>query len=197
MRLVVGLGNPGSAYAGTRHNIGFAVVEELARRWKMPLGAPRHGVRMAQGIVDGERAMLVEPQMYMNVSGAALAQLEPPVSTRELIVIHDDIDLECGRVKVKRGGGTGGHRGLESIAEHYGSDFIRVRLGVGRPPCGHDAAAYVLSPFDPAESVTIINAVQYAADAVEHIVRYGEEAAMNCFNVRSSGSPAAAPMGRK
>jgi PTH1 family peptidyl-tRNA hydrolase len=199
MRIVVGLGNPGRAYADTRHNVGFAVVEELARRWRLPLGRTRRGVRASRGVIAGELAMLVEPQVYMNLSGEALTSLDPPVATKDLIVVHDDLDLECGRVHVKRGGGTAGHHGLDSIVERYGSNFARIRVGVGRAPDGTDTAEYVLSRFEDEEGEIVAAAVERAADAVECVLRAGEETAMNRFNVRSHGSTAAAAarIGRK
>jgi PTH1 family peptidyl-tRNA hydrolase len=198
MHVIVGLGNPGSRYAATRHNVGFAVAEKLARRWRLPLDPPRCGSRLARGSIDSEQVLLVEPQMYMNMSGAALSHLPPPVSAAELIVVHDDIDLDCGRLRIKCGGGSGGHRGVESIAECYGPAFVRVRVGVGRPSTGEDAAEYVLSPFMDVERESIDAAVRRAADAVECILRYGIEVAMNRFNTRSNSAPpvAAEPMGR-
>lgn len=199
MRIVVGLGNPGGEYAGSRHNVGFAVVDELARRCRAPLGRVREGLRTATGWIAGDMVMLVEPQMYMNLSGAALAQLQPPVVSTDLVVIHDDIDLDLGCVRVKRGGGTAGHHGLDSIAEHLGEAFARVRVGVGRPPRDADVAAYVLGRFAPSELETAQKALQHAADAVECIIGEGEQTAMNRFNVRTQTRPAvaAASMGRK
>lgn len=198
MRVVVGLGNPGPAYAGTRHNVGFAVVEELVGRWRLGLGPSRGGLRMAKGTVAGELVMLIEPQLYMNRSGIAVRAGGAAVETPALIVIHDDLDLELGCVRVKRGGGTGGHRGLESMVECCGADFTRVRIGVGRPPISDEAAAYVLSAFRPGEQELARAAIERAADAVECVLREGEETAMNYFNVRTRGASApAAPSGRK
>lgn len=199
MRIVVGLGNPGSAYANTRHNVGFMVVEELARRWHAFLESSRQSARVAQSVIVGEQTMLIEPQLYMNRSGTALADVAPHLATSELVVIHDDLDLEFGCVRVKRGGGTAGHRGLDSIAQWCGTEFTRVRVGIGRPGEGEEVAEYVLSPFPAEHLAAVAAAVQRAADAVECVLREGEEKAMNGFNVRTkSGSVAApAPMGRK
>jgi PTH1 family peptidyl-tRNA hydrolase len=174
------------------------VVAELARRWQLPLGPTRHGSRLAHGSIDREQVLLVESQMYMNMSGAALSQLQPPVSATELIVVHDYVDHEFGRLRIKCNGGTGGHRGIESIIAFYGAEFIRVRVGVGRPPAGEDAAVYILSPFADSEREAVATAVQRAADAVECIVRQGVAIAMNRFNTRRNSAPpeAAAPMGR-
>jgi PTH1 family peptidyl-tRNA hydrolase len=196
MRTIVGLGNPGKPYTGSRHNVGFAVIEELAARWRWALGRKRKGMRITEGVVAGQPTRLVEPQMYMNLSGDALARLEPPTSAAELIVIHDDIDLDAGRIRVKRGGGAAGHRGVESIVEHFGANFTRVRIGVGRPPRGVDPADYVLSPIEAEDRNVLGAAVQRAADAVEDILFNGEEAAMNSFNVRTKGAGVAAPTGR-
>src|SRR5262245_57263733 len=175
MRTIVGLGNPGKAYAGSRHNVGFAVVEELARRWRWALGRKRAGVRRADGVVADQRARLVEPQMYMNLSGDALVRLDPRPTAADLIVIHDDLDLELGRIRVKRGGGAAGHHGVESIVERFGASFTRVRIGVGRPPRGGNAADYVLSPIDGEVCDMVDAAVQRAADAVEDILFRGVE----------------------
>lgn len=153
---------------------------------------------MVQGLIGDVTTMLVQPQLYMNLSGTALEGLEEATVATQLIVIHDDLDIECGRIRVKRDGGTGGHQGLNSIVERYGNDFARVRVGIGRPPRGIDAADYVLSPFDTDEADVISAAISRAADAVECILDAGAEAAMNSFNVRNS-RPAvvAADMGRK
>jgi PTH1 family peptidyl-tRNA hydrolase len=198
MRIVVGLGNPGSAYAGTRHNVGFAVIEELASRWQLPLGPVRRGARVAHGIVAGADTVLIEPQLHMNRSGDVLARLEPSVAAAQLIVVHDDLDLDPGCVRVKCGGGTAGHRGLDSIVAHCGAEFTRVRVGIGRPPAGAEAVDYVLSPFDTSQHDVVSAALQCAADAVECVLREGEERAMNCFNVRakSGAGTVAAPVGR-
>src|SRR6202158_4633486 len=113
MRVVVGLGNPGIEYASTRHNVGFRVVEELTRRWNIPPAPIRRGLRVAQGAIAETSVLVVEPQMYVNLSGTALSGLEPSLAAADLIVIHDDIDLETGRLRVKCGGGAGGHNGAE------------------------------------------------------------------------------------
>jgi len=199
MRIVVGLGNPGRAYAHTRHNVGFCVVDELARRWDIRLGRPHRGLRMTRGVICGQPTTLVEPQMYMNVSGDALAQLDGSIAAPALIVIHDDLDLATGRLRVKRGGGTAGHHGLDSIVARYGADFTRVRIGIGRAPHGTDPAEHVLSNFEGDEGELIAAAIQRAADAVECIVRDGDVHAMNCFNVRPHGERTAGvtPIGRE
>ncbi len=187
MRVVAGLGNPGDEYANTRHNVGFMVVERLAQRWGAAFNRPRRGSRLARASFCGEPVVLVEPLMFMNCSGDALARLDADLrpTAVDLIVVHDDLDLDCGRVAVKRGGGTGGHRGLASVVQWGGPDFVRVRLGIGRPPAEHDAVGYVLKPFRTNERPLIAAAIERCADAVEAILTDGAERAMNVFNTRA------------
>lgn len=182
--LVVGLGNPGREYAANRHNVGFMVVEELGRRhgagWRSKFSGEFAEVR-----IDGHRVALLKPQTYMNESGrslqaaAAFFKLEPDA----ILVIHDEGDLEAGRLQVRRGGGLAGHNGLRSIAERLGStDFLRLRVGVGRPGRGDRRALsdYVLADFEPADDAEAL--VARAADAVEALDAEGLEAAQRGFN---------------
>ena len=198
MRVVVGLGNPGSAYGETRHNVGFAVVEELAGRWGVRWTRTYQALRVADAVCAGEQVMLAEPQFYMNRSGSALAGLAGTWRVTDLIVIHDDLDLDLGTVRIKRGGGTGGHRGLTSIVEQWGSECVRVRVGIGRPPAGTDVVDFVLSPFDATDRAVMGAAVRRAADAVECLLHEGCEAAMNRFNVRKTNGATRSepPVGR-
>ncbi|MBI4518204.1 MAG: aminoacyl-tRNA hydrolase [Deltaproteobacteria bacterium] len=182
MYLVVGLGNPGRRYAATRHNVGFMVIERLAERWRIELTRAMPGLKIGEGGVAGQAVRLVEPERFMNTSGEALLPLQPQAAS--LIVIHDDIDLAYGQLRVKRGGGAGGHRGVASIMECSGADFVRVRLGVGRPQPGEDAVAHVLAAFRPEELEHLAPLLETAADAVETVLREGLEAAMNRFNQR-------------
>ncbi|HLL97445.1 MAG TPA: aminoacyl-tRNA hydrolase [Rubrobacteraceae bacterium] len=174
--VVVGLGNPGRSYERTRHNVGFLVADELASRhggsWRKRKKAEAAPVRL--GFED---VTLLKPTTFMNNSGAALTGYE----TDDLIVVHDDLDLPEGDVRVKVGGGAGGHNGLRSLIGRLGPDFVRVRVGVGRPPAGMGVTDYVLGKMDSA----VRDAVPRAADAVEAVVEGGPEAAMNRFNVRS------------
>lgn len=184
MVVVVGLGNPGPEYEHSRHNVGYAVVEELARRWQMPLGSVQNGARSARGIAAEKRVALLEPQLYMNRSGPALQHALGGIEISELIVIHDDLDLELGRVRVKRGGGSGGHNGVASIIDCFGPEFTRVRIGIGRPSPGRDAVDHVLSKFETAESAIVTEAIRRAADATECVLVEGADRAMNTFNSR-------------
>ena len=174
--VIVGLGNPGRSYERTRHNVGFLVADELARRhggsWRAKKNA--ESASLSLGSVA---ATLLKPKTYMNNSGAALAKTD----ARSLVVIHDDLDLPVGTVRVKVGGGAGGHNGLRSIINRIGPDFIRVRVGIGRPPAGMAVIDYVLGRMDSA----VKEAVPRAADAVEAVVEHGAERAMNEFNTRS------------
>lgn len=174
--VVVGLGNPGRSYERTRHNVGFLVVDELARRhggsWRSKKKA--EAAPIGFGLKNGT---LLKPTTYMNNSGTALAGYKPD----QLVVVHDDLDLPEGDVRVKVGGGAGGHNGLRSTIQHLGNDFVRVRIGIGRPPPGLTVTDYVLGRMDS----EIKEAVPQAADAVEAVIESGPEAAMNRFNTRS------------
>lgn len=151
--LVVGLGNPGSRYAGHRHNIGFMAVDAIARRHKAGPWRERFQAETADCVIGGTRARLVKPQTYMNLSGNAVAQLAHffKIERADLVVLHDELDLPPGKLRVKTGGGDGGHNGLRSITEHLGSDYRRVRIGIGHPGAKHLVEHYVLSDFAKAE----------------------------------------------
>jgi len=185
MKIVIGLGNPGRTYERTRHNAGFMAVDELARRLRFSLSAEKYQAVVGRGRIDGEEALLVKPQTYMNESGRSVgaARRYTTADIADLIVVHDELDLPLGTVRVKIGGGHGGHNGLRSIIDHVGStEFIRVRVGIGRPAPGYDPAEYVLTPFLPGEQPIAADAVAKAADAVQTIVRDGLTKAMNAFN---------------
>jgi PTH1 family peptidyl-tRNA hydrolase len=174
--VVVGLGNPGRSYERTRHNVGFLVVDELARRY----GGSWRAKKKAEAVpvsLDLRNVTLLKPTTYMNNSGAALAGYK----AEQLVVLHDDLDLPAGTVRVKVGGGAGGHNGLRSIIQHLGNDFVRVRIGIGRPPVGVTITDYVLGRMEEA----VNESVSLAADAVEVLIESGSETAMNQFNVRS------------
>ena len=185
--LVAGLGNPGREYAETRHNVGFMVADELARRhggsWRGKFSGELSEVR-----ADGIRLALLKPQTYMNESGRSVGAAARffKVDPEALIVVHDDVDLASGRVQVRLGGGLAGHNGLRSVAQQLGtSEFGRVRIGVGRPERGDQrpVADFVLSPFPPEVDVEAL--VARAADAVESVAREGLDEAQNRFNERA------------
>jgi PTH1 family peptidyl-tRNA hydrolase len=184
--LVAGLGNPGREYAATRHNVGFMVADELARRHGGGFRSKFSG-ELAELRIDGERVALLKPQTYMNESGRSVAPAARffKVEPEQLLVVHDEVDLEPGRLQARAGGGLAGHNGLRSLARALGTqDFLRLRVGVGRPERGdpRPVADFVLSPFGPDEDVEDI--VSRAADAVETIVRDGLGAAQRDFNER-------------
>ena len=185
MHLIVGLGNPGEQYADNRHNLGFMVVDELARRARA--GAPRvkFGAEIAEATVAGQRVLLCKPQEFMNVSGPAVARVAGfwKVALTDVVVVHDELDLPFERLKLGAGGGPGGHNGVKSIISALGDPgFPRVRIGIGRPAPGRDPADWVLSNFSRAEAAGLPDLVGRAADAVEAILADGLTAAMNRFN---------------
>lgn len=185
MKLVVGLGNPGEKYTSTRHNVGFMVVDFLAERYQISVDKIKFRSLTGKGIVAGEQAMITKPQTFMNLSGEAVRPLFSyiDIEKEDVIVIHDDLDLEFGRIKIKSGGGHGGHNGIRSIISHLGNkDFIRVRVGIGKPPPRWNVSNYVLSPFSADESKELHHILERSADAVEAIIRDGALLAMNRFN---------------
>jgi PTH1 family peptidyl-tRNA hydrolase len=185
--LVVGLGNPGAKYAETRHNAGALTIDVLLERTGGTLKSHKSGCLVAEGSLAGGRVVLARPTSYMNESGRPVGGLLrwyklPPES---LVVVHDEIDIPFGEVRVKAGGGTAGHNGLGSIVDHLGTrNFVRVRVGVGRPPGAKAAAGHVLAGFSAAERKELPFLLIAAADAVESIVADGVERAMNEFNTR-------------
>ncbi len=195
MWMVVGLGNPGSKYERHRHNAGFRVVDDLARRHGLELKPSKLGAHAAVGVITTprgrERAVLLEPMEFMNLSGFAVQRAAKfhDVAVDQIVVAHDEIDLDPGVVRVKRGGGHGGHNGLRSIIEQLGSpEFQRIRIGVGKGPAQRgDAAGWVLS--DLPQDADTDQLITRAADAVEVILGLGVAAAMNQFNGKASAEP--------
>ncbi|NMO92564.1 aminoacyl-tRNA hydrolase [Actinomycetospora sp. TBRC 11914] len=181
--VVAGLGNPGAEYEGTRHNVGFAVADVLAGRVGARFSAHRKsGADVAEGRLAGRKAYVVKPRGYMNLSGGPVANalrfFSVPVD--DLVVVHDDLDLEFGVVRLKRCGGEGGHNGLRSISKSLGTkDYLRVRFGIGRPPGRQDPADYVLKRWTSAERRELDVSLELAADAVESLLTEGLEAAQN------------------
>lgn len=187
--LVVGLGNPGPDYAETRHNVGFRIVELLAERaGGGRFGRHRCNADVFEGRLAERHVVLAKPRTYMNVSGGPVAGLVRyfSVAPDDLVVVHDDLDLGFGVVRLKRGGGEGGHNGLRSISSSLGiRDYLRVRFGIGRPPGRQDAADYVLRRFSSAERKELDLAVDLAADAAEALLADGLEPAQNRFHALS------------
>ncbi len=171
--LVVGLGNPGPQYRDTRHNAGFVILAELARRAGIALDKSRHRSTYGTGVVSGKRCILALPQTFMNRSGEAVREMVDyyGLDPAALIVAHDDLDLPTGTVRVKPGGGHGGHNGLRSIVASLGSgDFRRVKVGIGRPAPGYDAERWVLTVFTAEERALMESAIPLAADELERLL---------------------------
>ena len=184
LKIVVGLGNPGARYKDTRHNIGFLVVDELARRWRSETWKRRFEAEVSEHRAGGP-VLLVKPQTFMNLSGEAVREAAKfyKVDPQDIIAIHDDLDLPAGRLRIRERGGAGGHKGIQSMIVQLGTDaFVRVKFGIGRPPAEWDTADYVLGRFSPEEQPSISQTIGLAADAVEAILAEGTSAAMNRFN---------------
>lgn len=184
--LVVGLGNPGEEYAHTRHNIGFKAVKRFFDACELGKKRRRYGGQWREGDIDGVTVATLLPQTFMNRSGEAVleAASRKHIPPRRIIVVHDDMDYPLGTVRVRQGGGSGGHRGLDSITRKLGSpDYTRVRIGIGRPDDpAIDARDWVLTPFTEQEDIG--TAVETAAEGIKAIILEGAEAAMNRFNRR-------------
>jgi PTH1 family peptidyl-tRNA hydrolase len=187
--LVVGLGNPGKEYAGSRHNVGFQVVDLLAHRHDGRLKAGKERALVDEVRIDGQRVAIAQPTTYMNLSGESVTQLVRRFGVEEperLVVVQDELDQPTGKVRVKLGGGLAGHNGLRSIKAHLHTDaFVRVRIGVGKPPTKEQGADHVLKRVSKTDRELLSVAVEVAADAVEQIVAEGPDAAMNQVNSRT------------
>ncbi|GAB3209694.1 aminoacyl-tRNA hydrolase [Nocardia tengchongensis] len=181
--LVIGLGNPGSEYERTRHNVGFLVADLLAERVGGRFTVhKKSGADLLEARLDGRKVLLAKPRTYMNLSGRPVAALAKffSVPATEVIVVHDELDLPFGQIRLKRGGGEGGHNGLRSISQALTTkDYLRVRFGIGRPPGRQDPADYVLKPFSAPERKEVPVIVEQTADAVELLLRVGLETAQN------------------
>ena len=203
-KIVVGLGNPGREYSGNRHNVGFIAVAALAKTHGMHFDKKSGDARIAQGSIDGNGVLLARPQTYMNASGRAVLALlrKYKLTPEDLVVIHDDLDLPTGRIRVRKGGSSGGHKGVQSIIDSIGSsDFSRVRVGIGRPhgvqgasDRGKEVVDYVLGDSSPDERSAMDKAIQRAAEAAARIVVHGVVTAMNEFN--SAPLPDSTPPGQ-
>ena len=189
MKLLVGLGNPGPEYARTRHNVGFLVADEVARMAGAGFTVHKFGAEIAEAATGGEKFWIVKPQTYMNHSGEAVgaAMRFWKLDVADLVVVHDDLELDSFRVQVKVGGGHAGHNGLKSVNAHVGSpDYARVRVGVGRPPAQVDPADWVLGRFARADDREVLDVVERGAAAARAVVVDGAAKAMNEFNRRKS-----------
>ncbi|HEX4342663.1 MAG TPA: aminoacyl-tRNA hydrolase [Verrucomicrobiae bacterium] len=184
--LIVGLGNPGAEYANTRHNAGFLLVEELAKRQRVGWTLERKfEARVAKADVAGKRVLLCEPQTFMNLSGEAVGALAGfyRVATKDLLLVVDDADLPMGEIRMRPGGSSGGHHGLESVEQHIGTrEFARLRIGIGRKDAAREITGHVLGKFDKAEAALMEKVLTAAGDQAECWLRDGIQKAMNQFN---------------
>jgi len=192
MKLIVGLGNPGRDYANSRHNIGFMCLNHFARTQGIRFDKKQGRARIGIGKVDGNEVVMARPQTYMNLSGQSVNQLMKKfnISLADLLIIHDDLDLPLGKIRIRHGGSSAGHKGIDSIITCLGShDFSRIRIGIGRPnPEGSaeiseaDIFAYVLSDFTPHEKETITQVIPKVSEAIVHTITKGLVEAMNKYN---------------
>ncbi len=185
LRLIVGLGNPGTSYENTRHNVGFMVIDKLGGEFGISVNKDKFDVRYGRGAIEDLTVMLAKPMAFMNRSGWPVQKLAAyyKIDSRDLIVVHDDIDLAFGRLKIKEKGGHGGHKGLKSIIQAIGEDsFVRLRIGVGRSETSSNVSDHVLGPFYDDESKLLDGILNRARDAVVTVLTEGPKAAMNRFN---------------
>jgi len=190
LKLIVGLGNPGTRYAGTRHNAGFLVVDELAKRWGVGFRAGRQAdAAAAQGVV------LLKPRTFMNLSGLAVQaeMARGRIAPADLLIVHDDLDLPLGRLRLRRGGGAGGQRGVQDVIARIGAEFDRLKVGVSRPPEDWTAEHWVLSRFREDEAELLASVVGHAADAIERVREEGWARAVTWANGLDLAAPPPPP----
>lgn len=191
MFLIVGLGNPGRQYEATRHNVGFDTIDYLIEKHRIPQGGVKFNAMYGKGIIGGEKVILVKPLSFMNLSGGPVRDMvnyfkvDPET---ELVIIHDDIDLDPGQLRIRKQGSAGGHNGIKDIIRQLGTEkFLRVKVGVGAKPKGWDLADHVLGRFSTEERKNVDEAIEKAGDAVEKILSQGADAAMNEYNRKKPG----------
>lgn len=187
MYIIVGLGNPTKEYEGTRHNVGFDVIVKIAKKNNIALDFKKHKALCGKGYIEGQKVILAQPLTYMNLSGESVRALMDfyKVSEQEIIIVYDDISLDVGQLRIRTKGSAGGHNGIKSIISHLGgTEFPRVKVGVGEKPRGWDLADYVLSRFKENELECISDAVDMAADACKSIVTTSINGAMNQYNIK-------------
>jgi len=190
MKIIAGLGNPGDPYRLTRHNMGFLVVDALADDCGIAIQKKKFEALLGDGRIGEHRVLFVKPQTFMNLSGQSIRQVLDfyQIKADDLLVVHDDLDLPFGTVRIKVGGGDGGHKGIRSLIDHLGdATFIRVRLGIGKPAFRDDTERYVLQPVPKADLEQLAEVVRTACEAVREILAAGARPAMNRFNTRERG----------
>jgi PTH1 family peptidyl-tRNA hydrolase len=185
MFLIVGLGNPGEKYSETRHNIGFQVVDRLAAHAGVSFGESKWKALVCKATIGGQAVVLVKPQTFMNLSGEVVGPIASyyKASLEDIIAVHDDLDLDCGRIKITQKGGAGGHNGIKSLIQHLGDNaFGRIKIGIGRPPHAMPVERYVLAKFTEQEISVVAAAIDRAAEAVNLIVEKGMAAAIQVIH---------------
>lgn len=186
MYIIVGLGNPEKKYEGTRHNVGFDVIDAIADKYNISVDTKKHLAYVGKGVIEGQKVVLLKPQTYMNLSGESVRsvvdfyKVDPET---EVLIIYDDVSLDVGQLRIRKKGSAGGHNGIKSIISHLGtSTFPRIKVGVGEKPKGYDLADYVLGKFSKAEQEVMQEGYKNAAEAVALIVQDNIDKAMNDFN---------------
>ena len=186
MFIIVGLGNPDKQYEGTRHNVGFDVIDAIAEKYNISVDTRKSRALIGKGMIEGHKVILVKPQTYMNLSGESIRSLVDYYKVdeeSELIVIYDDVSLGVGQLRIRKKGSAGGHNGIKSILSELGTDvFLRIKVGVGEKPRKYDLADYVLGHFSKEEKEQMKEGYQKAADAVSMLLNGETEAAMNQYN---------------
>lgn len=186
MYIILGIGNPGKQYDGTRHNIGFITMDRMSETYGIKINKIKHKALIGEGNIKGEKVILVKPQTYVNLSGESLREICAyyKIPPEQVIVIHDDVSLDCGRLRIRKKGSDGGHNGLKSIIYQLQSDeFTRIKIGVGAPPAHYDMADWVLGRFLKEEIAQLEKLVDCVVeDVVPEIMKNGAESAMNQYN---------------
>ena len=186
MFIIAGLGNPSRKYEGTRHNVGFDVIDRISEKYNIPVDTKKHLALIGKGVIEGQKVVLVKPQTYMNLSGESIRSVMDFYKTDPsggLIVIYDDVNLDTGQLRIREKGSTGGHNGMKNIIAHLGTqEFPRIRVGVGEKPAGYDLADYVLGHFSKAEQERMEEGYDRASDAVRMILSGDIGGAMSMYN---------------
>ncbi len=182
--LIAGLGNPGDKYKKTRHNIGFNVIQELSKEYNIPLSKEKFSAEFGKGKINNCDVILVKPMSFMNLSGEPVQKITNfyNIDTEDVIIVHDDLDIEIGSIKLKVKGGHGGHNGIKSLISNIGKEFIRIRIGIGRPDGKGDVSDFVLGKFQKQDKDIIAEILYMTKKAVISILEDGTAAAMNEFN---------------
>ncbi len=185
MYIIIGLGNPGKQYISTRHNIGFDAITRISDDYNIPLNIRKHKAICGTGYIEGQKVLLAQPQTYMNLSGESVRALVDfyKVSSEDIIVIYDDVDLDVGQLRIRQRGSAGGHNGIKSIIQHLGTqEFPRIRIGVGNKPKEWDLVDYVMSKFSDSENTLMRQALKNVSEATKTMIRSGIVEAMNIYN---------------